>query len=238
MNDAIIHDRMTATLNAWAGFPWLFAALKKIPAVEVYLAGGAVRGLLLDEDRPVKDFDFFLDGPYVEEFLARLEKVGVMGRTAYGSARWFPGPAGSPSADLMHVKQFSNGLPKCANVAEAMRQCDCTVNAVAVNLRTGAVVDPTGGRRDAERRVMRAVRFDYPTQPIRPGTQVTHLDTQWLRIAYYAWLLGLKIDSGTLTWLRTYCPSKAKIQYFVTLVSSHGMRLAVDRFCEFRLAGA
>jgi hypothetical protein len=235
MNDLIIHDRITATLHGWAGLPYLLAAMQDFPAVEVYLGGGAVRRVLLEENRAVKDFDFFLDGPNVDEFRSRLAANGVVDRTAYGSPRWFPGPDGSPSADLMHVKQFCNGLPNCRNVSEAMTQCDCTVNAVAVNLRTGTVIDPTGGRRDAERRVMRAVHFNCLTRPIRPDTQVTHLDILWLRIAYYARLLELKIESCTTRWLRIYCPSRTKMDYFVDLAISHGMRFGVDRFCEFRM---
>ncbi len=236
MNDATIHDTVTAMLKAWPGFPRLHVAMNEFPEVSVYLAGGAVRRVLLAEERPVKDFDFFLDGPYREEFTERLAQDGVMGHTGFGSPRWFPAPHGSPSADLMHVRRLSSGLPKCRDIVGALKQGDCTVNAVAVNLRTGAVVDPLHGRRDAARRIMRAVRFDFSTQPIRPGTRVTYLDTVWVRFVHYASILGLRIEPRTSAWLRTYCPSEIKIREFAEMAFNHGLRFGVDRFSEYRLA--
>jgi hypothetical protein len=214
MNDTTLRNAVMDTLEAWPGFASIRAAMKDLPGVKVYLGGGAVRRLLLGEDRAVKDFDLFLDGPCQEQLVQRLGKAGVIRRTPYGSPRWFPSPGGSPYADLIHVRRFSNGLWKCRNMLDAMNQFDCTVNAVAVELRTGAVLDPQHGRRDAARRIARAVRFDLPARPIRPGMRVTHAGALWLRIVHYALILGLQIEPHTWAWLGEHRPPQTEVQEF------------------------
>ncbi len=210
MNETTIQSETMRLLEAWPGFQAVKTALGDLPDLEVYLSGGALRGVLLGEDRPVKDFDLFLDGPCLDPFVQRLERAGRIEYNPYGSPRWFPLSSGSPYADLIPVPRFSNGLWQCRNILDALNQFDCTINATALNLRTAAFLDPQNGRYDAAHRIMRAVRFDVPATPIRPQAGLTHAGVLWHRLLHYACTLGLQIEPRTARWLIDHRPQEAE----------------------------
>ncbi len=219
MNQTTIHREARRLLNAWPGFRAVQTALGDLPDLTVYLGGGALRRVLLSGDRPlpdltVKDFDLFVDGPRLDRFFERLARAGRMESNPYGSPRWFPDPEGSPYADLIPVRRFTNGLWKCGNIVDVLRQVDCTINAAALDLRSGALWDPQNGRRDAARRIMRVSRFDFPAQPICPRAGVTHAAGAWHRVLHYASALGLEIEPRTVRWLLDRHPTASESRRF------------------------
>lgn len=104
----------------------------------------------------------------------------------------------------MPIDRFFNGLWRCEDIVDALNQFDFTGNAIAVDLRTGAIFDPQNGRRDMARRILRGVRFDYPDEPIAPGQVLTRPVVLWFRLVYYARLLGLTIEPVTKAWLNAH----------------------------------
>jgi putative nucleotidyltransferase with HDIG domain len=71
-------------------------------------------------------------------------------------------------------------------IEEDLAKRDFSINAMAVPLAGGDLLDPQGGRRDLERRVLRALPGAYEADPLRP-----------LRMARFATELGLEPDPDT-----------------------------------------
>ena len=135
--------------------------------MKVYLVGGAVRdellGLAVDERDWVvvgaspqalldlgykavgKDFPVFLHPQTGEEYaLARTERK--TGRGYYGFEAYF-----APDVTL----------------EDDLRRRDLTVNAIAKDPETGQLIDPFGGVRDLESRVLRHVSAAFSEDPLR-----------------------------------------------------------------------
>jgi hypothetical protein len=176
--------------------------MARFEEVAFFATGGVVRDAYLQEPRPPKDFDLFLAGPGVDQVIAELAHHGRMVSGAFGSPEWSPHADPQTECDVIPVDRFFNGLWRCRDMVDALNQFDFTGNAVAVDLRTGAVLDPQNGRRDLGERTLRAVRFDYPDEPIHPGAELTRNAVLWWRLVHYAHLCGLAVEPATLRWLR------------------------------------
>lgn len=124
-----------------------------------YLVGGCVRDLLLG--REPADYDIAFLGPPAA--YAMVVASAVDGRVV---------EIGKPAFRIWRVA--SRG--RCVDVAPAagqsisddLRQRDFTVNALAVDVATGALVDVTGGRRDLDSGVIRMVSpAAFEKDPVR-----------------------------------------------------------------------
>ncbi len=191
-------------LQSWPGYIALSAVLKDYPNLKIYAAGGVVRDLLLGKSTPPKDFDFLLAGESVDGALALLAEEGRLVETPFGSPRWYPPGQGSCYCDAIPIVRFHNGLWPCADIVDALNQFDFTANAVAFDLRTGQFYDPQNGRRDLLRQTMRAVRFDYPDEPISAATTLTRNAVLWFRILHYAAKLDFEFEPVTRRWLQAH----------------------------------
>lgn len=183
--------------------------------VDIFIAGGCIRDLLLARGARPKDFDIFLGGPGVEKVLKRLASAGRLEHGPFGSPRWYPNPGSALYCDVIPITGFVNGLWRCENITDVLNQFDFTANAVAVDLRTAEFFDPQNGVRDIGRRVMRAVRFDYPEERIAPEIGLSRPEVLWFRILHYAAVLKLTIEPVTLEWLRAnrrYEPDAARFE--------------------------
>lgn len=188
-------------LRAWPGYSTIARLLDDLPDLDLYLAGGALRDALLDRAGPRGDFDLLLGGEPVADALALVALEGTVTATPFGSPRWLPGASKIHYADLMAISRFDNGLWPCEDVVDVLNQFDFTANAVAADLRTGRFFDPQNGRRDIARRLMRAVRFDAPDEPILSGHPLERNTILWFRLLHYAARLGFAIEPVTLRWL-------------------------------------
>lgn len=147
------------------------------------LVGGAVRDAHLGADgSQVKDLDlevFGLELGQMESVLGRFGKLIAIGR-AFGVLR-----IGGLDVDFSLPRRDSKTAPghrgfevafdPSLSFEEASRRRDLSVNSMGVNLRSGELLDPHGGRRDLERRVLRATdpRF-FSEDPLR-GLRVAQL---------------------------------------------------------------
>jgi tRNA nucleotidyltransferase (CCA-adding enzyme) len=153
--------------------------------LDAYLVGGAVRDELLGLES--KDADFLVPGVDTDGLRAilephgRVEELVVAGRLV--GVRLHPRdrrlralvPAGIELAPPR--KEVSTGPGRhdfeivadpSLPVEEDMRRRDFTVNAMARRLTTGEIVDPLDGKKDLERRVLRAVSdTSFAEDPLR-----------------------------------------------------------------------
>ena len=137
------------------------------------VVGGWVRDHLLG--RRSKDVDievFGLDADRLESLLAGFGTVHAVGR-AFGVFR-----VGGIDVDFSLPRRDSKRGPghrgfdvapdPSLDFAEAARRRDLTVNSIGIDPLTGEVLDPHGGRRDLERRVLRATDpAHFPEDPLR-----------------------------------------------------------------------
>lgn len=158
---------------------------------EVYLVGGAVRNLLLG--RPVKDFDFTTDAlpTEVQGFFPRVLPTGLQHGTV---TVLFQG--GSYEVTTFRVDgdytdgRRPDGVTFTPSLEEDLARRDFTINALAVNLTTGQLVDYHGGQRDLEARLLRAIGD--------PGTRFDEDALRLLRLFRFSSQLGFAIDGPTL----------------------------------------
>jgi tRNA nucleotidyltransferase (CCA-adding enzyme) len=177
--------------------------------LDAYLVGGAVRDELLGLES--KDADFLVPGVDTDGLKAalaphgRVEDLIVAGRLV--GARLYPRdkairrlvPAGIEFAPPRKEVSTGPGRHDFEIVADAtlsveadMGRRDFTVNAIARRLATGDIVDPLGGRRDLDRRVLRTVSdSSFAEDPLR-----------LVRALRFVSQLGFDLDESTLEQMR------------------------------------
>jgi tRNA nucleotidyltransferase (CCA-adding enzyme) len=162
-------------------------------AMQVYLVGGAVRDRLLG--RAVKERDWVVVGATPAE----LESAGFI-----PVGRDFPvflHPKTKEEHALARLERktgpgyrgFVTEFAPTVTLADDLRRRDLTVNAMAED-EAGHVIDPYGGRRDLEARVLRHVSDAFAEDPVRI-----------LRVARFAARyapLGFRVADETLALMR------------------------------------
>lgn len=198
----------------------LFPALTKLPQ-DSYVVGGAVRDLLIG--RTPADVDVACHDPLA---CARMlgRKTIRLGKSEHLEAwRVVDGP---------HVYDFAAILD--GDIVADLGRRDFTVNAMAVSLATGELLDPHGGQRDLAARVVRMVDSqNFDDDPLR-----------MLKAVRMAIVHGFDIDGGTIAAIR---PRAARIKgvatervtYELSLIfSADALRKAIALLRETGLANA
>jgi tRNA nucleotidyltransferase (CCA-adding enzyme) len=161
--------------------------------MQVYLVGGAVRDRLLG--RPVKERDWVVVGASPEE----LERQGFV-----PVGREFPvflHPETHEEHALARLERkvapgyrgFTTQFSPDVTLEEDLRRRDLTINAMA-ETPAGDIVDPYGGRRDLEARLLRHVSESFVEDPVRV-----------LRVARFAARyadLGFRVAEETIALMR------------------------------------
>jgi hypothetical protein len=222
------YSKIRRHLEAWGGYPALAGALQSFDDLQVYVAGGAVRNVLMGLASSPKDFDFLLRGGSVTAAIRYFESQGQVQHTPYGAPRWHPAADEERYADLMPIARFVPGLWPCEDIIDVLNQFDFTANAVAYDLRTGRAFDPQNGARDALRRVMRMVRFDYPDGPYVGGASLNRNAVLWFRIVHYTSVLGLSVEPLTRAWLVANRHFREQADEFGSLFFPPDLRLIGD----------
>ncbi len=158
--------------------------------MKVYVVGGAVRDELLG--LPVQDRDHVVVGATPDDMVrAGYKPVGkdfpvflhpqtheeyALARTERKSGRGYKGFAVYAAPDV--------------TLEDDLRRRDLTINAMAKD-EDGRVIDPFGGRRDLEERLLRHVSEAFAEDPVRI-----------LRVARFAARFGFSVDPSTLALMR------------------------------------
>jgi len=185
-------------LRSWPGWPYLSQLLAQHPTVPVYLYGGAIRELLLGREGFQKDFDFLVEAPSMKPIVNTLSAWGRVDYGPFGNMIWYPPDDRQQYCDMQIISEMNTGVWPCENIWDVLREVDATCNALAFNLRTDEVLDPQNGRRDIERRILRAVRIerrDITVLGMPFGAMV------WFRLYHYAAHCNFDIEPVTKAWL-------------------------------------
>ncbi|MEB3201728.1 MAG: CCA tRNA nucleotidyltransferase [Synechococcus sp.] len=177
--------------------PALLEALGHSSSGPVALVGGAVRDLLLhrvhnDPWRGLPDLDLVVEGPALALVQALQEQLGpgVIQRCqdhgAYGTVELELNLAGKPVLlDLATARRDAypvpaeNPLVSFGSLADDLARRDFSINAMALDLASGALLDPHGGQQDLERRQLRFLHSgsvrDDPTRLVRGARYAARL---------------------------------------------------------------
>lgn len=176
----------------------------------VYEVGGVVRDRLLQ--RPIKDADYLITGLPIEQLQAILHPLGrvnVVGKS-FGVIKFSPRgsdalidlaiPRKEISTGTGHT-EFSVSFDHTLPVEIDLARRDFTINAMARDLQTGALLDPFGGQTDlAARQIRQVFAAAFPEDPLR-----------LLRAVQFAARFGFTIAADTATAMRTHAALVATV---------------------------
>ncbi len=148
-----------------------FQLMKDCSDAEIFLVGGFVRDALLGH--PSKDADFVVRGISQEKLEAWLSEYGevvFVGR-AFGVYKFKPSihpehdeidialpRTEVPTQDsLGGYRDFSMKSDAMLSIEDDLARRDFTINAIAYNLKDNTLVDPFGGLKDLEAKILRTV---------------------------------------------------------------------------------
>lgn len=168
---------------------------------QIYLVGGAVRDFFLgkdtlDRDLIVTDEDAGVFARKVADFFEGvfipLDEVNKIYRVV------FP--------DKTNILDITN--PIGGSLEEDIKRRDLTINAIAVDIRSGEVIDLTGGISDLENKILKGVKEEnFIEDPLRI-----------LRIFRFYSILGFNIDEALLNIAKfnsklVLKPAKERVEY-------------------------
>jgi tRNA nucleotidyltransferase (CCA-adding enzyme) len=136
---------------------------------KAFLVGGAVRDLLLNKS--IKDIDIEVHKVALEDLQKILKKFGhvnLVGKS-FGVLKWEHSQIdwAIPRKDYAGRKPIVTLNPEM-DIVEALKRRDLTINAMALDLSTGEVVDPFNGQADLKNYVARSPDVKFFTQdPLR-----------------------------------------------------------------------
>lgn len=185
---------------------------------KIYMVGGTVRDIFLQRDS--WDIDLVLEGN-------ALEFAGILHRTLGGELKTYDRFLGATinlggfSLDLMtarkEIYKSYGALPEITpgNINDDLKRRDFTVNALAINLIDGKVIDPFGGINDLKNRQLRILhKNSFKEDP-----------TRILRAARYMARLRFKLEVTTYNQL---CNAKP----FITEVSANRLKREFIKICN------
>jgi tRNA nucleotidyltransferase/poly(A) polymerase len=195
----------------------LFPRLRDLPT-HAYVVGGAVRDLIFGI-APADVDVACLDPLACARALRR--KVIRLGREEHLSAYRV--------VDGAHIYDFAALLD--GSIAADLARRDFTINAMAVDLQSGELLDPHDGRADLARRLVRMIdAANFDDDPLR-----------MLKAVRMAVRLGFEIDAETLEAIRTRAKriadvSVERVAYELTVIfSANAFRRAVSLLRETAL---
>jgi len=187
-----------------------FPALAHLPP-HCYVVGGAIRDLVLGQE-PL-DADVACDDPLAAAQTVSTRVIRLGGEEHLRAYRVV-----LPD----HVYDFAELLGH--DIDKDLARRDFTMNAMAVDLRSGALLDPHGGRRDIGQRVVRMVdASNFDDDPLR-----------MLKAVRMAARYDFAIDPATLEAIRARAPrindsARERIVYELSVIfSANRFRRAVE----------
>ncbi len=176
---------------------------------QLYEVGGVVRDRLLLHQKPTKDSDYLVTGiPYndLTKILRKFGNVDLVGKS-FGVIKFtqvinseshtfdFTLPRQEYSTGVGH-KDFIVSFDPTLSVEDDLKRRDFTINAMARSMKTGQLVDPLGGQKDLEKKILRMVsEKSFEEDPLR-----------MLRAVQFAARFNLTIEMNTLESLKKHVP--------------------------------
>lgn len=176
------------------------AAAFAAAGAELYLVGGMVRDLLLERPIP-NDLDFATSVPpeRTKAILAALphaglydvgEKFGTIGVILPEGEERFDVEITTYRSEAYEPGSRHPAVAFGERIEDDLSRRDVTVNAIAVDVRTGQIIDPFYGQADLAMGLLRAVG--------EPDERFAEDPLRLLRVARFVAQLGFAVEAGTL----------------------------------------
>ncbi|NNM55227.1 MAG: hypothetical protein HKM05_10990 [Spirochaetales bacterium] len=178
-------------LSAFQGFAQTFTRSGK----KVYLVGGAVRNRLLGY--PAGDFDFTTNATPQEviKLFPRVLPTGIQHGTVTVLYQSQPLEVTTFRVDGKYSNaRHPDQVSYTGSLEEDLLRRDFTINALALDLDSGELIDITGGRFDLEQKVLRAIG--------QAETRFREDALRMLRLFRFSSQLGFTIEPQTLAAVR------------------------------------
>lgn len=173
---------------------------------EIYFVGGTIRDVFLGI--PHKDFDLVIRGIPQEKLTEILKKEGQVNQVgkSFGVIKFHPREAADFEFDIALPRlekstgtghrDFEVQFDHTLKIEDDLGRRDFTINAMAHNLKTGALIDPFDGKKDLDQKILRQV-FDrsFEEDPLR-----------LLRAVQFSARFELKVEQATLQAMQTHAP--------------------------------
>jgi len=148
-----------------------------IRAGTVYIVGGSVRDALMNKSP--KDIDIVVEGlgiDDVKEMLKHFGKTSLVGQS-FSVIKFRPKYHKGEDFDIA-VPRIDRKIgtghkgfevsTEGVTIKEDLKRRDFTINSIAVNIKTGEVLDPFGGRKDIQAKLLRATdKNAFVEDPLR-----------------------------------------------------------------------
>lgn len=169
---------------------------------EIYLVGGIVRDLFLNKEN--KDIDIIVEGLSYSEITNILKdfgKVDVVGQS-FSIIKFTPTGSKEPfDISIPRVdRKISTGhkgfevVTVGVSIQDDLKRRDFTINSIAINLKSGEILDPFNGLIDIKNKIIRATDIRaFIEDPLRI-----------LRGIQFASRFNFEIEPETLNLMKTY----------------------------------
>lgn len=179
----------------------ILSKISKLTTTDIYVVGGTVRDFMMSKDSFDRDL-IVLNMPAIEfakivtsEFggtFIELDKVNNIYRVVM--------------PDKINFIDITNPVEN--SLERDILRRDLTINAIAVNIKTGEVVDLTGGISDIQNKIIHAISEEnFVDDPLR-----------LLRVYRFQALLGFEIEKDTVNFVCNHAklinkPAKERVNY-------------------------
>lgn len=153
----------------------------------LYLVGGAIRDELIG--KPIYDKDYCVTGISKETFSKLFPKAKILGKSfevfeiehnQFALAR-------RETKNGVGHKEFEIQTNQAITIEEDLARRDITINAMAKDAVTGELIDPFGGQKDIQNKIIRATTRAFKEDPLRV-----------YRVARIAATTGFTVEENTL----------------------------------------
>ncbi len=164
----IMFTKFLDKISGGKSFSFIYELFKEFPDCEVYLVGGMIRDEILK--RKSKDYDFVVRKIKPKDLKAFLEKrgwVSLVGRN-FGVFKFKPHQSkfiqpfdiALPRTEIstgVGYKDFTVQSDPDLPIKEDLSRRDFTINAMALNIKSGKLIDPFNGIGDIKKKIIDTV---------------------------------------------------------------------------------
>ena len=178
------------------------AFLESFNSDTIFICGGCIRSILIDEKKSIKDIDLFVN-MNEEDFFTFIEDIkswGAIDYGQYGSPRLFFNDRDF-YIDIVPFSNFTVSSAPILSVDDLLANFDFTANAIGIDVVTKRVINTQNGIQDIHNKILRAVRLDFPEKNVSKDIPLSAVSSFWFRLLHYQKKLNFVFSPETKKWI-------------------------------------